>query len=174
MFLNKYPYIGFFHYDMEIKKLAIDVIAEGIRAAGPNNPLLFTQKCLEARPHVDQLIKLVEWEQLFHIYRVIFESSNGIFDVLDQELPFYHSFVLHRDQFNRMMTFAQHAAPYLFEMVGFQTKHMPYMLERMHAMFLGLEKKDGRVTNWIDLSGSVLHHDSFKDLGWKDARQTGI
>jgi hypothetical protein len=175
LFLDKYPYIGFLHYDMEIKKLALDIIGEGIRAAGLDKPLLFTHKCLEARPHINQAIQLMEWEQVFQIYRLMFQSSKGIFDVLDEELPFYHSFVLHRDQFSRMMTFAQHAASYLFERVGFQPVYMPFMLERMHALFLGLDRADGRVTNWIDLSGSVLHHDSLKDLAWKDAaRQTGI
>ncbi len=177
MFLEKYPYIGFLHYDMEVKKSALETIEAGIRAAemaGATASVLFTQKCLKAREHIEQVITLTEWNQLFSLYRGIFKSSKEIYDILDWELPFYHSFVLHRDQFNRMMIIAQHTASYLFEMIGFQTRRMPYMLERMYALFLGLEKADGRVTNWIELSGSILHHDSLKDLGWKDARQTGI
>jgi hypothetical protein len=157
-------YIGFFHYDMLIEQPAIDCLEQEIKALG-NEKVLFTNVTLTARPHIKQILQLDEWNQIIQLYNAMFGKNHTIFTVLDEELPMYHSFVVHKDTFNRMMTFAEKAIPCLFELIGFDTKHLPFMLERLHGIFLALERIDGRVSRWIPLPG-ITHLDRLKD-SWR-------
>jgi hypothetical protein len=159
----KDEYIGFIHYDMLLKKEALEFLKKEIAAT--KKPVLFTQMTLNARPHLTQIIHLSQWNILVKIYNTIFEKSYSIYDVLDKDLPLYHSFVIHRETFHRMMFYAERAIPYLFEMLHFETKHLPYMVERLHGVFLALDKLDG--TTWISLPG-VIHQDRLKDR-WQTA-----
>jgi len=162
MFL-KDEYIGFIHYDMLLKKEALEFLQKEIATA--TEPVLFTQMTLTARPHLTQIIPLSEWNTLVNLYNVIFGKSWSIYDILDKDLPLYHSFVIHHKMFHRMMFYAEKAIPYLFEMLRCETKHLPYMIERLHGVFLALEKLGG--TQWIPLPG-VIHQDRLKD-GWQTA-----
>jgi hypothetical protein len=162
------PYVGFLHYDMEIRREAILTLERECTAAlARGEPVLFPQSCLTARPHIDQVLSLRAWDALLGVYRAMTGSSKGVWDVLDAEIPFYHSFVLHREQFHRLMLHLERAVGHLFELLDQNQRHLPFMLERLHALFLGLERADGRVTRWIPLPG-VLHHDHFKD-NWRAA-----
>lgn len=162
-FLKDTPYIGFIHYDMLLKKEAIEFLEREIAAA--TEPVLFTQMTLKARPHLTQIIQLSEWDRIVNLYNVLFGKTHTIHSILDMDIPLYHSFVIHCDTFDRMMFFAERAIPYLFEMLHFDTKHLPYMIERLHGVFLALQKLDGSPGKWIPLPG-VIHQDRLKD-SWK-------
>ena len=164
MFL-KDDYVGFIHYDMLLKKEALEFLEREIAAA--TEPVLFTQMTLTARPHLTQIIKLSDWESLVKLYNIMFGKSHSIFNILDKDLPLYHSFVIHRETFHRMMFYAERAIPYLFEMLECDTKHLPYMIERLHGVFLALQQLDGTPSKWIPLPG-VIHQDRLKD-GWQTA-----
>ena len=157
-------YIGFFHYDMLIEKSAIEFLQEQIKTLG-NERVLFTNVTLTARDHIQQILDLRQWDSIIQLYNVIFKRSHTIFSVLDEQLPLYHSFVVHRETFDRMMFFAEKAIPYLFELIGFDTKHLPFMIERLHGVFLALQRLDGEVSRWIPLPG-ITHLDRLKD-SWK-------
>jgi len=157
-------YIGFFHYDMLIEQPAIEFLEREIQALG-NERVLFTNVTLTARPHIQQIIQLNEWDQIIQLYNGMFGTRHTIFSVLDEELPMYHSFVIHRETFHRMMTFAEKAIPCLFELIGFDTKHMPFMIERLHGVFLALQRLDGAVSRWLPLPG-ITHLDRLKD-SWR-------
>jgi len=156
-------YTGFIHYDMLLKKEAIEFLKTEIAAA--TAPLVFTQMTLDARPHLTQIIGIQGWEFFVHLYNMLFHRAHTLLMVLDKEIPLYHSFVLHISIFDRMMYFAEKAIPYMFEMIHFNTKHMPFMLERLHAVFLALDALEG--TKWIPLPG-VIHQDRLKD-DWRGA-----
>ena len=156
-------YTGFIHYDMLLKKEAIEFLKKEIAAA--TAPLVFTQMTLVARPHLTQVIKLLDWEFLVQFYNILFEKRHRLDMILDKEIPLYHSFVLHISIFDRMMYFVEKAIPYLFEMLNYNTTHMPFMLERLHGVFLALDALEG--TKWIPLPG-VIHQDRLKDT-WKGA-----
>jgi hypothetical protein len=158
------PYIGFLHYDMILKKEALDFLEREIATA--TEPLLFTQATLTARPHLTQIIGIQGWELFVGIYNILFQKNHTLQEIIDTELPLYHSFVIHTTIFHRMMAFAERAIPYMFEMLQFTTKHLPFMLERLHAVFLALDRLDSN-TRWIPLPG-VIHEDRLKDA-WKSA-----
>jgi hypothetical protein len=64
-----------------------------------------------------------------------------------------------------MMSFAEVAIPRLFEFIGFNTRHLPFMIERLHGIFLALQRVDGMTGEWLPLPG-VVHEDRLKD-GWE-------
>ena len=153
-------YIGFIHYDMLLKREAITFLEEQIAAA--TEEVLFTQSILTARPHLQQIVQMEQWEQLVGIYNIIFQKNHTIHSIIDKDIPLYHSFVIHKNTFHRMMFFAERTIPYLFEFIGFDTKHLPYVIERLHGVFLALQREDGCPAKWIPLPG-VIHQDRLKD-----------
>ena len=160
LFLKDTPYIGFIHYDMLLKREALEFLEREIAEA--TEEILFTQATLEARPHLQQIIRLDQWDKLVALYNVIFQKNHTIHTILDKDIPLYHSFVLHRNTFHRMMFFAERAIPYLFEFIGFDTRHLPYHIERLHGIFLALQRVDGCPAKWIPLPG-VIHQERLKD-----------
>jgi len=163
LFLKDTPYIGFIHYDMLLKREALEFLEREIGEA--TEEILFTQATLEARPHLHQIVQLEQWDKLVGLYNVIFQKNHTIHTIIDTDIPLYHSFVLHRDTFYRMMFFAERAIPYLFEIIGFNTYHLPYHIERLHGIFLALQRVDGCPAKSIPLPG-VIHQDRLKD-GWQ-------
>lgn len=159
-------YIGFFHYDMLIEKPAIEFLEKEILAAeAAKERVLFTNVTLTAWPQLNQVITIQQWNEVVSIYNEMFYTQHSIMEILNDQLPLYHSFVVHRDIFHRMMTFAEKAIPRLFEMIGYDTKHLPFMIERLHGVFLALTKRDGFAHRWIPLPG-ITHVDRLKD-SWK-------
>jgi hypothetical protein len=161
--LMQTPYIGFIHYDMLLKREAIQFL-EG-QLADAKEEVLFTQATLIARDHLMQIFPLVCWEKLVELYNIIFQKKHSIHTIIDKEIPLYHSFIIHRHTFHKMMFFAERAIPFLFEFLGFDTRHIPYQIERLHGIFLALQREDG--LKWIPLPG-VIHQDRLKDA-WQTA-----
>ena len=157
------PYVGFFHYDMIIKKEAIDYISRHIDAADlSGEQLVFAPYCHVARPHLAQIIPLEGWDRIVQIYNAIFRKSHAIGNILGMEIPLYHTFVVHREIFQRMMLFAEYAVPRLFDILGGDTRHLPFMIERLHGICLLLQRLDGVGGKWLTLPG-VIHDDRLKD-----------
>ena len=156
-------YFGFIHYDMLLKKEALEFLEREI--ADASEETLFTQSTLVARPHLEQILSLAQWDKMVQLYNVIFQKNYTIYTVADKQIPLYHSFVIHRDTFTRMMFYAERAVPYLFEMLGFSTEHLPFMLERLYGVFLALEKENGMP--WRPIPG-IIHVDRLKDA-WRGA-----
>jgi hypothetical protein len=162
IFLNQ-PYIGFFHYDMVIQKELIEFLTTHTTAAEvTGKQLFFAPYCHEARQHLCQVIPLNYWDTIVQIYNALFGTQHTIHSVIDKEIPLYHTFVIHKDLFHRMMSFAEIVVPRLFELVGCSTRHLPFMLERLHGVFLALQRIDGATGEWFPLPG-VVHEDRLKD-----------
>lgn len=155
-------YIGFFHYDMLINKIAIEFLEEQLGAIGTEK-VLFTNVTLLAWRELNQVIAIQQWGEIVELYNTMFHTRHSIMDVLNEQMPLYHSFVVHRDIFQQQMSFVERAIPPLFEFIGYDTKHLPFMLERLHGLFLVLKKREG--LRWIPLPG-ITHVDRLKD-SWK-------
>jgi hypothetical protein len=155
-------YLGFFHYDMLITEATIRFLEAEARGPG----LLFTNVCLPAAPQLCQIIPIHAWGACISAYNTMFGTRHTIADVLKEDLPLYHSFVVHRDTFHKMMTYAEKVIPHLFEMIGFDTMHLPFMIERLHGIFLTLQTLEGQVKQ-LSLPG-VTHVDALKDH-WRGA-----
>ena len=155
IFLNQ-PYIGFFHYDMVLKKELIEYLTTHTTAAeAAGKKVVFAPYCHEARAHVFQVIPLYHWNSIIGMYNAIFGTYHTIHTVIDKEIPLYHTFVIHKELFHRMMSFAEVVTPRLFEMLGCSTRYLPFMLERLHGIFLALQRIDGVTGEWLPLPGVV-------------------
>lgn len=166
MFLGQ-PYIGFFHYDMVLKKEAIAFLeAETTAAEAAGKKVVFAPYCHEARQHLQQVVNLNVWDMIVHFYNVLYGTHHSIHTVLDREIPLYHTFVLHKELFHRMMSFAEVVVPRLFEFLHYDTRHLPFMIERLHGVFLALQRVDGVTGEWLPLPG-VVHEDRLKDAWQK-------
>jgi len=162
------PYIGFFHYDMIIKKELLDFLTEHIGSAEKaGKKLFFAPYCDEARVHLQQIITMCQWNNIIQFYNSIFGTSYNIHDVIDREIPLYHTFVMHKELFHQMMFFAELVVPRLFEMLDFDTRHFPFMIERLHGVFIALHRMGGKTGEWLSLPG-VIHEDRLKD-SWDKA-----
>jgi hypothetical protein len=152
---------------MIFKSDIVDILQKEILAAEEvGEKVLFVQSALIARPHLGQTFPLMGWQKIINLYNAIYGTRFHLLQVLYEKIPLYHSFVLHRDTFKELMFFAEFAIPKLFELLNYETKHLPYDIERLHGIFLKLHTLNGRIQRWIPLSGSVIHTDRLKD-DWK-------
>ena len=148
---------------MVLKKEAIEFLKiETTAAEAAGKQVFFAPYCEDARPQIQQVIPLEYWNMIVMCYNMIHGTHHTIFTVLDQEIPLYHTFVLHKELFHRMMCFAEVAVPRLFELLRFDTRHLPFMIERLHGVFLALQRIDGLTGEWLTLPG-VVHEDRLKD-----------
>jgi hypothetical protein len=168
LFLKNNTYIGFLHYDMLLKREAIEFLEKEIPAAEERGEqVLFTHVCFPARNHIYQVLPLEAWNPIIMIYNGMFGKSHTIYDVVDKEIPLYHTYVMHKDLFQRMMFFADHAIGRLFELLGLNTKHLPYFIERLHGIFLALCREDGISPTWMTVPG-IIHQERLKD-DWQNS-----
>jgi hypothetical protein len=157
------PYVGFCHYDMILRREAVEFLDREIRAAeAEGRQMFFPHAALVARPHLGQLLSWQQWSELVTIYNAMFRSQRSIWDVVDKEIPLYHTYVMRRDLFQRMMLYAEFAIPRMFEMLNYETRHLPYQIERLHGIFLRLQELDGQTGEWKVIPG-LIHQEHLKD-----------
>jgi len=168
LFLRNNTYIGFLHYDMLLKREAIEFLEREIPAAeARGEQVLFTHVCLPARDHIYQVFALEGWNAILSIYNAIFGKNHTVHTIIDKEIPLYHTYVMHRDLFQRMMFFADHAIGRLFELLNYNTRHLPYFIERLHGVFLRLCREDGISPTWMTVPG-IIHQERLKD-DWQNS-----
>ena len=163
--LDPYDYIGFFQYDMIINPEAFNIVEK----ANQNN-YLFYQYAENSKRHLVQVIGVQGWNIILKIYNTIFNTNHNIEKILEEDIPLYHCYVLPKHIFQKMMSFCETVFPYLFELLGCETIHLPYHLERLHGIFLLCQKLEGHLPHWIHLT-NVIHNDSLKD-DWQDKKNS--
>ena len=162
IFLKDTEYIGFLHYDMTITKETLDHIYKECQR---EEQVLFTQDTLVGRPHLSQIFTLYMWDNIVRKYNHRYGTHHSIHDIIDGPLPLFHSFILHKDAFVRLMIFANECVPLVYDYLHHETRHLPFMLERLHGIFLALQRLDGNPATWLSLPG-VIHKEHLKDA-WK-------
>ena len=136
--LNPYDYVGFFQYAENSKR------------------------------HLVQIIGLSGWSFILNMYNTIFSTNHTISKIVEEDIPLYHCYVLPKHIFEKMMLFCENVFPYLFELLGCETVHLPYHLERLHGIFLICQKLEGHLPHWIHLTG-ITHDNTLKD-DWQDRK----
>jgi hypothetical protein len=157
--LKPYDFVGFLHYDMVINNKFFECIDSSIENS---EKILFYHEKQWSVPHLNQVIGFQGWSLIISMYNTLFKTEHTLDEVLNGDLPLFHSYMMHKTIFARMMFFAHHSVPRIFEMLGYDTRHLPYHIERSHGIFLLLQKLDGHLTNWIELPG-LDHKPELKD-----------
>ena len=161
--LMEKEYIGFFQYDMILQNSLFETIEIALKEN--KNPTLFFFYKENSYRHLDQCICLKGWEVIVNIYNSIFETNHTIQFVIQNHIPLYHTYVLPKHIFIKMMCFFEKVYPVLIELLGNETRHLPYHFERCHGIFLLFQKVEKHLA-WIQLPG-ITHSDTLKDT-WQN------
>jgi hypothetical protein len=181
LLLQPFEYVGFIQYDMVLQDSLFELIEETLEKENYQSNILFyhysdigTNHLLSAHgyTHKDPLTDktFVRWETMnqekwaiiLGIYNELFKTNHVFNKVAILDIPLYHTYLMHKHIFQKMMHFAMLAIPRIFEMLNFNTRHLPYHIERCHGLFLLCQKIEGHLPIWIHLPG-IEHRESLKD-----------
>lgn len=187
LLLEPFEYIGCIQYDMVLQNSLFELIETSLEKWNYQSNLLFYHFVEGAAKHLfnahgpvyedpntKQKVMRVEtmlqadWEQIVYLYNTIFKTNHVLHTIVDLEMPLYHTYVMHKYMFQKMMYFANFAIPRIFEMLHFNTRHLPYHIERCHGLFLLFQKLEGHLPIWIQLPG-IDHRADLKDP-WQDQK----
>ena len=162
LLLNPYGFVGFLQYDMVLQ----DEMFKGIEytLATVENPekKLFVHFTENSARHLIQGIGEEGWKHIIELYNKIFSTHHTLDEVLQSNIPLYHAYLVPKVIFKKMMMFADKSIPRIFEMLGSNTHHLPYHIERSHGIFLILQTLDKHIDTWYHLPG-IEHRDDLKD-----------
>ena len=96
----------------------------------------------------------------------MFSTDHVLAEILNSDITLLHTYLLPKEIFRKMMMFAEKSIPRIFELLQFNTHHLPYHIERSHGIFLTLQTLDGHIDTWIRLPG-IDHRSDLKDQ-WQE------
>jgi hypothetical protein len=187
LLLDPFDYVGCIQYDMVLQNTFFECVEHTLETSTYQSNILFYHFVERAakhlfNPHVSvyedpithqQIVKVEtmlqrDWEQIVSLYNTIFKTNHLLHTIADLEIPLYHTYLMHKHMFQKMMYFANFAIPRIFEMLQFNTRHLPYHIERCHGLFLLFQKLEGHLPIWIQLPG-LEHRNDLKD-SWQDQK----
>jgi len=155
-----FDYVGFCQYDMRLSNELFETVEKTL--VNENSTTLFYHKKYLAYEHILQVFHLDGWRFIINRYNDIYGTSHTIEKIIISEIPLYNTFILPREVFKRMMCFSEMCSSVFLELLQFETKHLPYHLERLHGVFLLLQTWDGLLHEWVELPG-IEHDESLKE-----------
>jgi hypothetical protein len=173
--VEPYDFVGCLQYDMKVDQTLFTCMNETLRSHPSPPSVLFYYHIDTAYAHLGNWIPRADgsneclgfegWKEIIDMYNASWKTSHTIEDVANAQIPLFHTFSIHKTIFGKIMTFAMKATPRIFELLGYNTRHLPFHLERLLGILLYLEKKEGRLTTWIQLP-NIEHSDTLKDNSW--------
>ena len=167
LLLDPYRFVGFLQYDMVLEDSLFEVVDHVIKTIEEPDKTLFVHYVENSARHLEQCLTYDGWKEVIDIYNKMFGTSHFLEEALVSDIPLYHCYLVPREIFRKMMKFATVAAPRIFEMLGADTAHLPYHLERCHGLFLLFQSLEKHIVRWIQLPG-IEHRDGLKD-SWQDS-----
>lgn len=177
--VNQYDFIGCIHYDMKIKKSSLDFIQTTIDSATNPSELLFYFKTEVADSHlgstitnkntpdINECIGYGGWLRILHMYNSIYGKNHTIENVGWGKIPLFHTFILHKSMFIKIMPFIIAVVPRMFEYLHFETHHLPYHIERLFGIVLLLKQIEGELPTWHQIP-DIIHEEAIKDK-WQES-----
>jgi len=177
--VDPYDFIGCIHYDMKIKKSTLDFIQTTIDSATNPSELLFYFDIHVANPHLGSTISYINtpeinecigypgWITILQMYNTIYNKNHTIESVAWGKIPLFHTFILHKSMFIKIMPFIEYVVPRMLEYLHYETHHLPYHIERLFGIVLLLKQLEGELPTWHKLP-DVIHEEGIKDK-WQDS-----
>lgn len=162
LLLEPYGFVGFLQYDMVLDNILFQTIEYALaNIANPEKKLFFhySENCAR---HLLQGIDRPGWSLIIELYNKMFSTQHTLDGVLIYDIPLYHTYLVPKEIFKKMMMFADKSIPRIFEMLGLNTQHLPYHIERSHGIFLVLQTLDKHIDGWIKLPG-IEHRNDLRD-----------
>ena len=172
LLLGPLKFVGFLQYDMVLEDSLFQTIEHVLETVEESEKTLFVHYAENSARHLLQCIGREGWKVIIDLYNHIYQTNHTIDNVLQYDIPLYHCYLIPRDIFMKMMEFAERAFPLIFEMLGFDTQHLPYHFERCHGIFLLLYTLDKKIVRWVKLPG-IEHREGIKDP-WQVVRSNGV
>ena len=170
LLLDDHDFVGFLQYDMVLENSLFQTIDSAIKTLKNPEKILFVQFAENSRRHLDQAIGLAGWQLVLDLYNHIFGTAHTLESILQANMPLYHCYMMPTPIFKKMMKFAEKSIPLIFEMLGCDTHHLPYHIERSHGIFLLLQTIEGHLDRWIQMPG-IEHRDGLKDPWQKQTNE---
>jgi len=167
--LDPYEFVGFLQYDMVLENSLFQNIEAAIQTLENPQKILFVHFAENSRRHLDQAVGLDGWAAILDLYNRTFKTKHVMDSILQANIPLYHCYMIPKAIFKKMMKFAEKSIPLLFYMLGNDTRHLPYHIERSHGIFLVLQTLDGHLDRWIQMPG-IEHRNGIKDP-WQQANE---
>jgi hypothetical protein len=162
LLLDPHEFVGFLQYDMVLEDSLFQNIEGAIKTLENPHKILFVHFAENSRRHLDQAIGVAGWQLVLNLYNHTFSTAHNMESILQANMPLYHSYMIPKAIFKKMMKFAEASIPLIFEMLGNDTRHLPYHIERSHGIFLILQTLEGHIDRWIQMPG-IEHRDGIKD-----------
>lgn len=188
LLLDPFEYVGCIQYDMVLQNSMFELIEQTLEKWNYQSNILFYHFSDKAMKHLfnahgpvyedpvtkQKIMKVEtmthnEWQQIVNLYNIVFKTNHILHTIADLEFPLYHTYFMHKHMFQKMMYFANFAIPRIFELLQFNTRHLPYHIERCHGLFLLFQKLEGHLPIWILLPG-LEHRTSLKDP-WQECQK---
>lgn len=173
LLLGPLKFVGFLQYDMVLENSLFQTIENVMETTQEPEKTLFIHYVENSSRHILQCIGYEGWKRIIQLYNEMYGTNHPIDGVLLYDIPLYHCYLIPKDIFIRMMEFAEKAFPLIFEMLGFDTQHLPYHFERCHGIFLLLQTIDRKIVQWIKLPG-IEHREGIKDPWQQVVRSNGV
>jgi hypothetical protein len=147
--------IGFFQYDMIMSPKIFDTVKSTCEAD--------KDAAIAFYPYpIEQLFEIVNpgaWQFVIQQYSNFFQVEVDTDTLQEMKLALYHTFVIPKTNYCRMMHFAKKVLPNIATfLTSSGTRHMAGTLERLFALFLNMEIVTGNMKefSWID---GLIHDD---------------
>jgi hypothetical protein len=174
--VEPYDFVGCIQYDMRLRKHAIEYIDTTLAiSANPSN-ILFYHYMEKAEKHYgnalirpdgkNECLGFEGWNLVIMMYNSVYGTSHTLSEAALADTPLFHTFLMHKSIFGRIMPFIKAVVPRIFEMLHYETRHLPFHLERLFGMILSFQKMEGRLTEWLFIP-DLIHDESLKDQVWK-------
>jgi hypothetical protein len=148
-------HIGFFQYDMKMSPEIFDNI-KTICTEDKDASIAFYPYPIE------QLFEIVNpgaWQFIIQQYSNFFQTPVDTALLESKKLALYHTFVIKKETFCRMMHFAKKVLPNITTFLSDTgNRHIAGTLERLFALFLNLEIVTGNMKDFIWIEG-LIHDD---------------
>ena len=162
LLLEPYGFVGFLQYDMVLEDEMFKEIEYTLQTLPNPEKKLFFHYAENSARHLLQGLSEEGWRHIINLYNSLFSTHHTLEEVLASNIPLYHTYLIPKEIFKKMMFFANKSIPRIFEMLGFDTRHLPYHIERSHGIFLVFQTMEGHLDMWIRLPG-IEHRDDLKD-----------
>lgn len=148
-------HVGFFQYDMVMTPEIFENI-KNICESDKEAAIGFYPYPIE---HLFEIVNPCQWQFIIQQYSNFFQVPIDDIEKLESmKLALFHTFVIPKANYCRMMHFAKKVLPNILTFLQDDTRHIAGTLERLFALFLNLEiiTENMKDFTWID---GLVHDD---------------
>lgn len=176
--VEPYEFVGFLHYDMKISNNTLDHINEKLYVDHKDDKdilfyfdkepgsIQFGSSFVNLSTMTEECLCHQGWMKILDAYNKFFNTNHDYYIVSYEDLPLFHTFLIHKSLFAKIVPFVLDVMPSIVEyLTKTNMRHLPYTMETLWGMMLMLHKRENQNMKFIKFTDFV-HDDAIKD-DWK-------